>query len=303
MTLPTSEVDRFYKIWRALLLFVNQQKKVVKKFMKPADMDRITANDAFKIRNELWQNDGLLESFAAQNPGQLSPEDLALASSWKYHKTGSFFVFKLLKKHAILIQEGPDQIYAVKGLYSSWDEIIPFTPLLVNTTLLPFGSEIIYDSLFQPYNVTFGSGIRGHLKEIYDDAKERGAIITSLGAAAISLSPQIQSAQAEATNAKVLQAFKKYLFESGKSEKIAKRDLETVRELSQAGLDRAEGVVSLRDLSFEVLEQHLQALPMAERKQAVTGLKRFVQFLRDTGRLDWEFAEELLMGLKTWPPE
>lgn len=81
----------------------------------------------------------------------------------------------------------------MKCLYSSFEEMLgPYIPTLVKTVLLPFGKEIIADGLIQSYNLTFGSGIRGELKKIYDDAKERGAIITTL------LPLQVKSSQVPA---------------------------------------------------------------------------------------------------------
>ncbi len=165
--------------------------------------------------------------------------------------------------------------------------------MLVETVLLPFGDEIIYDSLMQPYNITFGSGIRGNLKGLYDDAKERGAILTALVQSGQAASPADQAAQAAATNAKVLQAFQKHLYQSGQSVKIAERDLATVAAFAGQALP-----LSLREITEDTLSDYLASLPTAARGAAATGLKRFVKFLRDTGRLDWDEAENLLLLLK-----
>ncbi|MBN1667947.1 MAG: hypothetical protein JW862_12705 [Anaerolineales bacterium] len=96
-------------------------------------------------------------------------------------RTGKFFVFKHLKKHSIFIDDGRREVFAVKGLYSPLEDVVgPYLPVLVETVLLPFGDEIIYDSLMQPHHIPFDSDIRGNLKAIYDDVKERGTIITTL---------------------------------------------------------------------------------------------------------------------------
>ena len=95
----------------------------------------------------------------------------------------------------------------------------PYIPVLAETVLLPFGDEIITDGLLQSYNLMFGSGIRGELKEIYDDAKERGAIITTLLPNQQIPTRESLAAKAEITNEKVLDAFHKISIQVGKKPK------------------------------------------------------------------------------------
>jgi hypothetical protein len=70
----------------------------------------------------------------------------------------------------------------VLGLYDDFDDLFHKSqlPRLVKAVLLPFKGKIIYDGLLQGYNVFFGSGIRGDLKEVYLTAKQNGRIIESL---------------------------------------------------------------------------------------------------------------------------
>jgi hypothetical protein len=61
-------------------------------------------------------------------------------------------------------------------------EIIPRAalPVRLQTVLLPFQDEIVYDGFFAPYNIYFGGGITDDLKHIYLKAKRRDEIIFSL---------------------------------------------------------------------------------------------------------------------------
>lgn len=291
MTLPAPQTERFYAIWKPLLFFANQQRQLVPALLDAAPNAQLDLPDVFKIRQAIWEDEALLDAFITQNPAQLSAENLALAASWKHRRSGKFFVFKHLKKHSIFIDDGRGEVFAVKGLYSSIESVIgPYLPVLVDTVLLPFGDEIIYDSLMQPYNITFGGGIRSSLKAIYDDTKERGAILTALTAPG---GPPSPADQAAATNAKVLQAFQKHLYQSGLSVKIVERDLASAAAFASQALP-----LSLREITEHTLSAYLASLPIAARGAAVTGLKRFVKFLRDTGRLDWGEAENLLLLLK-----
>jgi hypothetical protein len=187
-------------------------------------------------------------------------------------------------------------VYAVKGLYSSFDEVFPYLPILTQAVLLPYGDEITADGLFQPYNVTFGGGIRGNLKSIYEDAKEMGAIITSLLPEASQLTPEAQAARAKSVNARVLEAFEKHLYRDGQSPKIVERDAASAAGLAEGGL-RAMPPRSLREIEAEDVQHYLAGLPEAARRTSATGLKRLAKFLRDSGRMEWDAAEDLLAAL------
>lgn len=51
---------------------------------------------------------------------------------------------------------------------------------MVESVLLPFNDKIIYDSIFSPYRMTFGGGIRRSFNDAYQEAKSKFGIITSL---------------------------------------------------------------------------------------------------------------------------
>ena len=61
---------------------------------------------------------------------------------------------------------GKENIYFVKGLKDTIKNMIPENkvPIFVETVLLPFKGQIIYDSYIIQYNISFGKGI----KETFD---------------------------------------------------------------------------------------------------------------------------------------
>jgi len=303
MCLPIHEVDRFYGMWRPLLRFANEKLKVLPNLPGKNLKDNIETQSAVEIRDALWKNEAILNQFIDENPAQLSPEDLNILKSWKYRRMGTFVVFKVLKKHAIFIsQDKKSDVFAVKGLLSSFEEMFgPYLPALVETVLLPFKDEIIADGLFRSYNLIMGGGIRGSLKEIYDDAKERGEIITTLLPTQRSPLRESQVAKAQTINTRVLDAFQKYLFSSRLSPKIVQRDMSAVADFAQAIIIQQPEPSSLRDFGEKEMQDYVQYVPEPVKKQTNLSLKRFVSFLRDTGRLDWDEAENLLDILK--PPK
>lgn len=300
MCLPIAEADRFYRIWRPLLRFANEELRVTPNLSGKGTNDNIDVKLAIKVRDALWKHESVLEKFVALNPAQLSSDELAIAESWKYHRKGQFIIFKALKKHAIFIsQDNRAEVFAVKGLYSTFEEVLgPYIPALVETVLLPFGNEIVSDGLLQSYNLLFGSGIRKEFKEIFDDAKERGTIITTLLPNQSHPSRESLTLQAESTNTKVLDAFIKYQYQSGRSPKTVERDLQTARNFSHFLLIEQSKPASLRDFQQETLLNFLVSVPQKERKAVILSLKRFLQFLRETNRLIWNEAENLLDIIK-----
>jgi hypothetical protein len=182
MVLPIAQVDRFYRMWRPLLTFTNQVLKIVPSLSGTGTKDDIDVNLAVKVRDALWKNEGILDQFIEKNPAQLPSEDLIILHTWKHRRQGDFIIYKVLKRHSVFIsQDKANAVFAVKGLYSSFEEIFgPYLPIMIEAVLLPFNDEIITDGLFQFYNVSFGPGIRDEFKSVYDNAKELDEINTTL---------------------------------------------------------------------------------------------------------------------------
>ena len=67
MRLSPSEVERFYHIWKPLMLFVNQRRRLVPGMLdrKADDPGPWDVSDVHKIRDALWADDSLLEEFIA----------------------------------------------------------------------------------------------------------------------------------------------------------------------------------------------------------------------------------------------
>jgi hypothetical protein len=304
MTLPPHRVRQFYSIWQPLLGFVNQRLRLVPSLLeKPwSDENPVTPGVILPLRDALWANDPLREAFVAENPAGLSTETLAIVASWQYREAGPFIVLRHLAKHSLFLQEKTQEIYAVGGLQSPLDQVVPFLPCYVKTFLLPFQDCIIYDSLMSFYNIHFGPGMRRDWDRIYKDARERGAIITSLLPSAAP-SPEEAGEAAQTTNAKVLQVFRTHLFRANLSEKVVDRDLAYVTAFAETWLLTRTPPGSLRDFSAHDIEEyfdHVQESPRKDRdkKETRTSLKRFLRFLRATERMDYWAATGALEYLE-----
>ena len=165
MRLPPQETARFYRIWFALLHYVNTQLHLVPAFPATPGVETVSTEVTLKLRDALWANDALREQFIAENPAQLPAEDLALVASWQYRLAGSFYIFRSLQHYTIFLSTTtPAHAYGVLGLVSTIEETLPLPlPVYTQAVLLPFEHHIMYDSLITSYNVLFGSGYRQDL--------------------------------------------------------------------------------------------------------------------------------------------
>ena len=188
--LSKKDADLFFELMFPLQLYVNQTQQIFPEVQSLADYVALDTQSQKMVRDELWKNPALIAQYVAENPNQLSPAHLAIVASWQSFFKERFIVERYLKKYAIFI--GNDQVYGVLGLHSSFDEMIPKAalPVFVETVLLPFGDDIVYDGLMTGGNILIGRNMALGFKETYMEAKREGKLI-------VSFNPDVQ-AQAKA---------------------------------------------------------------------------------------------------------
>jgi hypothetical protein len=301
MILQPNETERFYRIWFAMLSYANRRLKLVRDLPESPRDGSIDVQDAYKVATAIWADDALRHSFIEENPAGLPAEDLALARSWDQRVAGDFYIFRYLKKYTVLIDQSEQaRVYGVLGLVSPIEDVVPTPlPVLTRMTLLPFEGRITYDGLLAPYNVYFGSGIRGNLNDIYRLANERGAIITSLEVS-LGVGPQQSRAAIVKDNGKLITAFRRDLAQSNLSMKMIVQHAENIETFSRAYLLEQVPRRRLIELTSTDIANWLAQtkLPQAARKTLITSFKRFVRFLYDTYRIEDTAAQQMLQILK-----
>jgi hypothetical protein len=183
MNISREDADLFFRLMWGVQHYVNAQLNIVPDVESPEAYGRLDSQAKLKVREALYADPQLLERFVAANPAHLSSDELQIVRGWKRFVAGEFYVFRFLKRYAVFISaSGAARVYGVLGLYAHLEDVVGDFPLpvLVQAVLLPFKGRIIYDGVFMPYSVTFGPGIRGELNEIYQRAKQNGAIIETL---------------------------------------------------------------------------------------------------------------------------
>jgi hypothetical protein len=181
MGLSREEVELFYRLYYSLLAYANVKLNTVKGVSSPDDIEEIPLKETNKIRVELYKHPELIESFVAENPFDFSEEELKLVRSWKDFVKGRFIILRHLRNYTIFLDpDDPPKAYGVLALKTSFQEMFPYLPVMVEAVLLPFKDKIIYDSILRPYLIRFGGGIKRSLNDAYQKAKSMFGVITSL---------------------------------------------------------------------------------------------------------------------------
>src|SRR5437773_693634 len=84
MRVTPEQVERFYAIWKPLMLFVNRRLRLVPKMLARDFDGPWDPREVLTLRDALWADDSLLEAFVAENPAKLPDADLETAAGWRH---------------------------------------------------------------------------------------------------------------------------------------------------------------------------------------------------------------------------
>lgn len=174
----------FYKLYSALMFYVNKNLKVIKKPVADAKAyAQLSLESRKKVRDAFYAKPALLYEFMDENPARLKADELEIVSGWKHAIFGKFYIYRHLKRYTVFLRstDNPNKLYGVLGLADPLEEVVgPYLPILAEAALLPIKGQIIYDGLLYCYSISFGGGFRSMLNDEYKQSKERYGIITSL---------------------------------------------------------------------------------------------------------------------------
>ena len=178
MRLERSDTELFYKLWFPLLDYVNKKYHVCPEAETIDQELGVDACDAKAIADYLWSHTGVIEEYLAT--ANLSDEHVQIVAGWVQCKPGKYILERHLKKGSAFISAEDGTVYMVKGLFSTWAEMLGECPILLDAVLIPFRDSIISDGLVMPYRICFGKGAREDFKDAYMNAKRNNAICFSI---------------------------------------------------------------------------------------------------------------------------
>lgn len=180
--LPAVDAALFIRLHVALLVYVNRKLGLVPRVDSEETFRASSMEDKVKIRDAVYANPQVIDSFVAENPAGLPPDELTLVATWKQAVVGTFYIFRHLKRYTVFLDDRePPKAYGVLGITNEIEDLFRRDPpIMVETALLPWRDKIIYDGLVHSYNVYFGAGIRGSLNQAYQRIKATTGIIETL---------------------------------------------------------------------------------------------------------------------------
>jgi hypothetical protein len=190
MRLPASEVELFYKLHPALLFYAKQQLSLAPHVTTIPQLLAMPEEERYAIRSACYEHRALMDTFIQENPQGFSADELTIVESWKHCVQGQFYVFRHLKQYTIFLDaDSPPKAYGVLALHDDFGDLFPHVPILIETVLLPFKSQITYDGQCRYYNIFFGGGITRRLNDSYQLAKAHSGIMTTLPCEASAAAP------------------------------------------------------------------------------------------------------------------
>jgi hypothetical protein len=179
--LPAAEVERFYRLYFAVLCYANQQYGLAPQVTTIPQIMAMPQEEQYALRQGVYAHREVMATFVQANPAQCSDEDLGIVASWRHFVQGQFYVLRHLKSYTIFLDAAEvPKAYGVLALHDDFPMMFPRVPFLIDTVLLPFQGQIVYDGQCQYYNIVFGGGITRRLNDSYQLAKTQSGIITTL---------------------------------------------------------------------------------------------------------------------------
>ena len=181
MTLSKDDRRLTYTLWIPLLAFADGILSAKNKrdlFLTVAPFEHEAVR---KVADELWKNTDIIDLYLDEN-SDLQEEHKSILLSWKRRVRGDFILVKYLKDGAVFVSADGKEVYLVKGIVSSWKEMVRETPLptVIEATFIPFRDVIISDGVIVPHFITLKGQLKQTVKDKYKEAKMNDQIRRSL---------------------------------------------------------------------------------------------------------------------------
>ncbi len=182
MILTEEEAKQFYDLWISLLDFVNQKYRLIKELYGMTSPGGLPLHFVKRLSVKLWEDKKVIDEFILSGFKKMDDEETAIVSSWKRAIHGKFIVDRHLRKGSVLVSIDDNEVYIVKGICSSWREILHDFPMpqIVQATLMPFRDTIIHDGIVAPYGICLSRDMSEQSKQIYLAAKANDNLHYSL---------------------------------------------------------------------------------------------------------------------------
>jgi hypothetical protein len=182
MYLGKDGARKFFKLWLPLLRHVNTKHQLFDSVPSGDNPASWKPNETLRLRNKLWENPELFESYINAAEHRLTASEKSLLVEWGNRRKEEYVVLKHLSRYTVFLSH--DRVYGVIGITNPITEMIA-APAYAKAVLLPFEGKIVYDSFLESYAIRLGRGTREDLNHKYRTLKGTKGICTSLSEGAL----------------------------------------------------------------------------------------------------------------------
>lgn len=160
--LPKKAADEYYKLYFALLEYVNDKYKVSKKLKKIYQQLFLDESELYLIDDYLWEHKEIIDDFISENKYNFNEKELEQVKLFKTAVTSKNFVIIGFDREYTKFLSDDGKIYMVKGIRCDIDKIVDSEelPVIAGTTLLMFKDKIVYNGLLVRYGISFGNDLK-----------------------------------------------------------------------------------------------------------------------------------------------
>ena len=178
--LSANEANEFFNTWLPLLGYVNKRKGLFPQLDAMNIGAKMLPQVAGGIAERLWADVSVIDDYIEENPG-LTEAEKELLLSWKRAKTDNFIFERQLTEGAVFINQDRE-VYIVKGTSVAFETMFAgrTMPMALTATLIPFRDVIITDGLIGLMNITYEEDLKKEFRDIYNDARQKDALIRAL---------------------------------------------------------------------------------------------------------------------------
>ncbi len=167
--LSRKDAKLFYKIYFALLEFTNNKYKINPN-IKIYNKNGINPYLIKDMVDKFWENkESLVIEFCIANPYKFNKEELDITKEFKNGIRNMFIINKFELEYTAFMTQ--DKVYMVKGINDNIDNIISYKdlPYICITSIIPFKNVLVYDGMFNSFEINLGNAFEEILDSEYDN--------------------------------------------------------------------------------------------------------------------------------------
>ena len=173
MGLTGLQVARFNFAQDMLLEYTNDKLHICDGFNLPVDSTE-RVYQGLRISFDVWESPAMAEAFAREMKGCCDDTTYKTISAFRHSLRGPFYIAECKGQEAWLLYE--DTIFKVLASRRTWDEMVPYKPDMIYTTLHPFERNIVAGQfLLHHESPMYGPG-KERLHRTYQAALEKGVV-------------------------------------------------------------------------------------------------------------------------------